>query len=216
LPRSFPSTTTAFFPSSLRPRGRSVQKYHAGRARSSIGRCIFSYFRYNDLHFVPPCHRRGALMASPGELGRRAMARFSVSRATLTRHSCRETRHPGASDASPEASEASVSGVKLHETNPSEPQRNLDASPDVTTNPSCRGTPPSGQALGSGRSLAHRAWRCGHPAGETERTRATQGNKRCEPPRELQNEPEGEPPGAPERTRPASGQDRPLSAGTAS
>lgn len=44
------------------------------------------------------------------------MARFCVSRATLTRHSCRETRHPGASD-------ASVSGVTLHKTNPSDPTR---------------------------------------------------------------------------------------------
>ena len=70
-----------------------------------------------------------ALMASPGELGRRAMARFSVSRATLTRHSCRETRHPGASDASPEASEASVSGVKLQKTNPSDPTVDIHATP---------------------------------------------------------------------------------------
>jgi hypothetical protein len=63
-----------------------------------------------------PSIARIAPIGSPGDLGRRGMARFCVSRATLTRHSCRETRHPGASD-------ASVSGVTLHKTNPSDPTR---------------------------------------------------------------------------------------------
>ena len=145
-----------------------------------------------------------AVRAARIGVGRRVLASLKRHRrdasVAKTLHRCRENATVG-------APEAPLSGLKPHETNPSEPQRNPDAHPTSPkrqrTNPSTSGqevrpacsshegrNEPEGTVLG-----AHR--------GETERTRAPRGilgrdcrkrcetnpkqpgNKRCEPPREA-------------------------------
>ena len=148
-----------------------------------------------------------------GPSKQRQVARFGVTRAAPTRHPVAKTRHSCREN-------ASVSGVKLHETNPSEPQRNPDASPDAieaTANePELPGDPARRPSLGvwaepGAPGLAMRTSR-----GRNRTNPSNPGNERCEPPRELQNELEGVPPGARNEPGPPPAGAGPLSAGTAS
>ena len=118
----------------------------------------------------------GAVGSPWGGAGRRVLASLGRHRragpVAKTRHFCRENAPAGACD-------APLSGVELHKTNPSEPQRNPDAHPmppkQAQTNPSCQGI---------GRSAA---WppgrRCGHPfeSDETSPSEQTVGSTPLRP-----------------------------------
>ena len=182
-----------------------------GRISASSGRCImpellrvafFPRIGYADrCQGTSEVFRFSACIAKESPVRAVRAARIGVGRrvlASLKRHrrdaSVAKTLHPCRENATVGAPEAPLSGLKPHETNPSEPQRNPDAHPTSPkrqrTNPSTSGqevrpacsshdgrNEPEGTVLG-----AHR--------GETERTRAPRGILGARPRQAMRNEPE--------------------------